>query len=428
MKTIKLPINHLKIEGMQREYTSCFRYAFNRFQEGLSEKEVRNKCRNFFNLNSWILQCSVLDAKANYNSWKQNGSSKNPYFGSKKVRKKYLNKEITKEEFSKSRLRRIMIQGEKLHKGNRLFDLDIIKNNKIIFKPERGVKMEIPLPELRENYKKELYELETLAKNKEITYSIGLSSDFIEIVYEPIQKSFIDRKEDRVLGIDLNPNYIGISILKFKNNDEFEVLHKQVFDLRDLNKSSNSKIDFELYEICKKIINLADVYKVSKLGIEDLNIKTKSLKKGKRLNRLVLNKWKRNKVFNNLQKRCGIAGIEFIPVLPYYSSTIGNILYGDETTPDMVASSIEIGRRAFNSIKNKKGEYHIQKGKIYPEMIDKGVLETRWKVNLRNCLESWKDLHNEIKKSKLNYRFQLNENYAVFRKSYKKLRIRLYTF
>ena len=428
MKTIKLPINHIEIGEMQREYTSCFRYAFNRFQEGLSEKEVRNKCRNFFNLNSWILQCSILDAKANYNSWKQNGSSENPYFGSKRIRKKYLNQEITKEEYSKSRLRKIMIQGEKLHKGNRLFDLDIIENNKIIFKPERGKKIEIFLPKLRENYKKELYELEILAKNKEITYSIGLSSDFIEIVYEPIQKSFIDRKEDRVLGIDLNPNYIGISVLKFKNNDEFEVLHKQVFDLSELNECKDAKIDFELYEICKKIINLANVYKVSKLGIEDLNIKTKSLRTGKRLNCLILNKWKRNKVFNNLQKRCRITGIEFVPVLPYYSSTIGNILYGDETTPDMIASSIEIGRRAFNSIKNKKGEYHIQKGKIYPEMIEKGELEDRWKEIPIHSIETWIDLHNEIKKSKLNYRFQLNENYAVFRKSYKKLRIRLYSF
>ena len=428
MKTIKLPINHIEIEEIQKEYSSCFRYAFNRFQEGLSEKEVRSKCREFFNLNSWILQCSILDAKANYNSWKQKGNSKNPYFGSKKIRKKYLNKEVSKEEFSKSRLRKIMIQGEKLHKGNRLFDLDIISNNKIIFKPERGTKIEILLPELRENYKKELYKLERLANNKEITYSIGLSSDFIEIVYEPIKTTFITRKEDRVLGIDLNPNYIGISILKFKNEDDFDILHKQVFDLRELNKSNDSKIDFELYEICKKIIKLANVYKVSKLGIEDLNIKSKSLKKGKRLNRLVLNKWKRNKVFNNLQKRCWIEGIEFIPVLPYYSSTIGNILYGNETTPDMVASSIEIGRRAFNSVKNKKDKYYILKGKIYPKMIEKRELEDRWKEIPIPSIETWIDLHNEIKKSKLNYRFQLNENYAVFRKSYKKLRIRLYYF
>ena len=413
---------------MQREYTSCFRYAFNRFQEGLSEKEVRSKCRKLFNLNSWILQCSILDAKSNYSSWKQKGNSKNPYFGSKKIRKKYLKKEVSKEEYSKSRLRRIMIQGEKLHKGNRLFELDIISNNKIIFKPERGKKIEIFLPELRKNYKKELYELETLANNKEITYSIGLSEDFIEIVYEPIKTNFITKKEDRVLGIDLNPNYIGISILKFKNEDEFEILHKQVFDLRDLNKSSDSKIDFELYEICKKIINLANVYKVSRIGIEDLNIKTKSLRKGKRLNCLVLNKWKRNKIFNNLQKRCKTEGIEFVPVLPHYSSTIGNVLYGNETTPDMVASSIEIGRRAYNSEKNKKNEYYIKKGKVYPKMIEKIELEDRWKEILIYSINSWIDLHNEIKKSKLNYRFQLNENYAVFRKSYKKLRIRLYEF
>ena len=123
-----------------------------------------------------------------------------------------------------------------------------------------------------------------------------------------------------------------------------------------------------------------------------------------------------------------MAGIEFIPVLPQYSSTIGNILYGSETTPDMVASSIEIGRRAFNSVKNKKDKYYILKGKVYPKMIEKSELEDRWKEISIHSIETWIDLYNEIKKSKLNYRFQLNEKNAVFRKSYKKLRIRLYIF
>lgn len=45
-------------------------------------------------------------------------------------------------------------------------------------------------------------------------------------------------KANRVLGLDLNPNYIGLSIIEFDKNDEFKVLHKRVFDLTNLTKKS----------------------------------------------------------------------------------------------------------------------------------------------------------------------------------------------
>ena len=38
---------------------------------------------------------------------------------------------------------------------------------------------------------------------------------------------------------------------------------------------------------------------------------------------------------------------ELVEVNPVYSSFIGNLLYGSENTPDMIASSIEISRRGF---------------------------------------------------------------------------------
>ena len=38
---------------------------------------------------------------------------------------------------------------------------------------------------------------------------------------------------------------------------------------------------------------------------------------------------------------------ELVEVNPVYSSFIGNLLYGSENTPDMIASSIEIARRGF---------------------------------------------------------------------------------
>ncbi len=104
---------------------------------------------------------------------------------------------------------------------------------------------------------------------------------------------------------------------------------------------------------------------------------------------------------------------------PAYSSFIGNILYGNEDTPDMVASSIEIARRAYNKFK---------KGHFYPP-IQISHLNEPWKQTL-NGLNSWKEMFNKVKKSGLKYRFLLLDciQNAVFSKNYIKQYITLYTF
>lgn len=47
-------------------------------------------------------------------------------------------------------------------------------------------------------------------------------------------------------------------------------------------------------------------YRCSIFAIEDLNIKSKDLDKGKKFNRLCNSNWCRNKLVNNLQKWCNI--------------------------------------------------------------------------------------------------------------------------
>ena len=42
-----------------RLFNSVVRYSFNRFQEGLSEKDVRSKVKELFKANSWFLQCAI---------------------------------------------------------------------------------------------------------------------------------------------------------------------------------------------------------------------------------------------------------------------------------------------------------------------------------------------------------------------------------
>ena len=119
---------------------------------------------------------------------------------------------------------------------------------------------------------------------------------------------------------------------------------------------------------------------------------------------------------------CSIFGVELIEVNPSYSSIIGNLQYGSEKCPDMIASSIEIGRRGFHK---------FQKGWLYPAIDKQKVkesLKNLWKEEIEDKLLLWKAVFMKIKKSKLRYRFQLNKNNAVFRRKYLKSLIQLNIF
>lgn len=60
MKTIKLKIkNNIDFTKELKLFNSVVRYSFNRFQENLKEKEVRNKVKELFSGNSWFLQCAI---------------------------------------------------------------------------------------------------------------------------------------------------------------------------------------------------------------------------------------------------------------------------------------------------------------------------------------------------------------------------------
>lgn len=60
MKTIKLKIkNEIDFITELKLFNSVVRYSFNRFQEGLAEKEVRFKIKELFSGNSWFLQCAI---------------------------------------------------------------------------------------------------------------------------------------------------------------------------------------------------------------------------------------------------------------------------------------------------------------------------------------------------------------------------------
>lgn len=125
---------------------------------------------------------------------------------------------------------------------------------------------------------------------KKIPVTIKLKKDKVYLTYDEKivekEKQFKELFQNRILGIDLNPNYFGINILEFNQKDNFKVLHKEVIDLLELQKKSKNKVHFELYEINHRILRLCKTWRVSKIAVEDLKFKKSNKFWSKDLNRL----------------------------------------------------------------------------------------------------------------------------------------------
>jgi len=308
-----------------------------------------------------------------------------------------------------------------------MFNFDFC-NNKLIYKANRKQHFILTYKQPRKNILKDLLQLEELSKQNKIAITVKLNivTKKLYIIFDESKlqyEKYINLKNNRVIGIDLNPNAIGLSILEFdKNNSEnFNVLYKEVISTFELNKTtvSNNKRKYELIKICYHIDKLLKTWKCSRICLEELKINNSDKGNGKIFNRLCNNVWCRNLVVNKLKMLSNIHGYFITEVNPVYSSVIGNILYGSETTPDMVASSIEVARRAYNKFK---------KGHFYPP-VQFNHLNEQWKQTL-NGLNSWKEVYKEIKKLKWKYRFLLLDyvKNAVFSKIYIKQQVTLYTF
>ena len=98
---------------------------------------------------------------------------------------------------------------------------------------------------------------------------------------------------------------------------------------------------------------------------------------------------------------------------------VSNLFKRGESTPDMVATSIEIALRAYKK---------YEKGWFYPK-FNIQYRDEQWKQTL-GTVENWKELFQKIKESKLKYRFQLLDyiQNAVFSKNYIQKCYFIYTF
>ena len=380
------------LEIYMSQYSICLHYLYNRISDNnnLSEKDLRSLCSNINNINildSWFIQSCVKESIAMHKSFQSRYKeheetreqklkeinfkfkigrlSEHKYsikkksilnelkliFGGKENYRLKQENKISKEQFKQNRLSPLYSIGESQHKGNRKFNIN--SDLTITFKPSKDNHFNFKLiyGQNQEHYLKSLYEL-TLTNSISISYK--LDKDYIYITFDE-SKLFNKKSEqisNRVLGIDMNPNYIGWSIVDWKSSSEFKViesgvysfkkfsdLYKQLNDLKNVSSDDprriklSNKRTYETIKVAENIINKAIYYKCQIVSIEDLNIKAKDRDKGKNYNALCNNHWLRTTFVNQLRKRTNIHKIQLLEVKPQYSSFIGNFLFRSLNKP-----------------------------------------------------------------------------------------------
>ena len=420
------------IKEYRKQYSSVLHFAYNRRYEGISEKDVEHQISSLNNIpliKSYLKRCAVKNAT----QLLKDEGEKQLIFGG---RKNFINRckgKITKDEFLNKRLSKLFIIGEANQHGNRM----VVINDDLesfTFKPTLKDKIVLSVNGRYKRYKSTLNKLYHLQQDKQISITYQLDNDYVYLTYdEELLNQYIDYQpiKNRIFAIDLNPNYIGWSVVDWKDSSKFEVVKSGVIRIKDINeidcglkgKSSeskeriyiNNKRTFETYEISKLLVDTAKYYRCEVFGLEELNINSKDTTRGKNYNKLVNNVWNRNKLINNIKKRCDIYSIRVILAKPNYSSFIGNFLFRDLNLPDMVLASIEIGRRCYEFKTQYIDKKYKRKNIILPDVDDFNdrYVKSLEEFNISGEIRDLVEIYNFLKNAKSRYRVSLDELYHL---------------
>lgn len=334
--------------------------------------------------------------------------------------------------------------GEANQKANRKFKLSQDCKT-ILFQPCRNTHITLEIHGSYRNYQRILKRLYVLQETKEAPITYKLDDEYIYVSFDEkkVSKTNIDCKKfaNRVFAIDLNPNYVGWSVTDWRNSGDFTVVDSGVISVKQLNDidfslkgrrlSSESKErryiankrKNEVYEISKNLVSKALHYRCQLFAMEGLSIESSDKGKGDRFNRLCNNMWNRDKMVDNLRKRCNICGVEMLEVKAAYSSFVGNFLYRDLHKPDMVLASIEIGRRGYEF----RGQYVAKEREIKGNIIvpDVNDFADRYAKSMEEFgvegeIRDLREVYYLLKKTGCRYRLSLEETGTGFYRMFSK--------
>ena len=356
-------------------------------------------------------------------------------------------------KWKKSRRRGIYVTGEANQKCNRFFELSRINEGIVIYKANKEHKVEIRFNV--EQYKNWRHIFEKIAEQSKLRtnhsdcilpVSVRMTESDLILIYDEeilngfgvdarerrsvvkeiktqnlhkdIEKKRIkeiycdfyrqqeqlklkDKIENRVIAIDMNPNYVGYAVIDMHYNDDIEeytykVISTGCFDLSSLNRKRHfkpgsnaytyihNKRHYEIDIIAKKLFSIAGHYRCSKFIIEDLFFKTDDKSSACReANRLTKNVWCRKQLTERITRRCNEIGIILEKINAVYSSFIGNIQH---KYIDPCNAAIEIARH---------GSLRYKKGSFYPTLTckDQSTLGTLFGDGFSMTACQWREIY-----------------------------------
>ncbi|WP_246805945.1 hypothetical protein [Ensifer sp. ENS10] len=234
-----------------------------------------------------------------------------------------------------------------------------------------------------------------------VTFSISdthvsVTFDPTDLPNHPQRRRPVVPIKGRCLGIDLNPNWIGLAAAS-NTEDQGSVgktrLLEHALVKLDMPKNASAELVREtLAAVCDRAISMARKHRCGTIVLEKGLGTLRSSGKNRTLNRL-LNCWARTVFVQMLQRRARLAGIDVLEVWAGYSSTIGNLAY---EAPDACASATEIARRGIVRLAGMKD--------VLPA-LEEGCVSRLWKNGKVPAeLGSWQDVHRTIKAAKIGYR------------------------
>ncbi len=240
-------------------------------------------------------------------------------------------------------------------------------------------------------------------KAQRINVSYSITDTHVSVTFDPIdlpnhpqRRRPVAAKKGRALGIDLNPNWIGLAVAKVigdpSRTEDTELLEDALVKLDMAVDASPELVRETLAAVCDRAISMARKHRCGTIVLEKGLGKLRSSGKSRSLNRL-LNYWARTVFVQMLTRRARLAGIDVLEVWAGYSSTIGNLAFD---APDACASATEIARRGIARLAGIKD--------VLPA-LEEGCVSRLWKNGKVPAeLGSWQDVHRTIKAAKIGYR------------------------
>lgn len=420
------------IREYRKQYSHVLHFAFNRWIDGFSRTVIEHMIPSLNNIpliKSYLRQCAVKNASQLLKSREDDEEIK-VIFGGRNNCVRRAKGLITREEYREKRIGKLFIVGESNQRANRMVRIneDI---DSFTFFPARGTKIQLTIAGGYRRYKPILKKLHELQESKAAPITYSLDSEYIYVTYdELLLATYKPQKplKNRVFAIDLNPNYVGWSVVDWNSSNDFHIVDKGVISAKLINDADfalkekklpsdsperlylNNKRTYEVFEICKLLVNKARHYRCELFIAEELKIKSRDNSKGAKYNKLVNNLWSRDKMVMNLKKRCGCYGQRFMTVPAQYSSFIGNFLYRNLNLLDMVLASLEVGRRGY--------EFHSQyiakekeerKNIVIPEVSDFGdwYFKSLEEFDILGGIVKPVEVYEYLKESKHRYRLSL---------------------